>query len=99
MEYLKICLIGLIIIFLGCTKQQEVQELGQAKTFKLYDTDSVTFALENYMNITTFLKTLRSVLSEKHLKYHSVKWRKQSLIEKYVEKNVESYKSSIARSK
>jgi len=48
MKYLKACLIVLTVIGLGCEQHQEVQDLGQAKLFELYDTDSVSYALKNY---------------------------------------------------
>ena len=38
------------IILLSCSQQKDVQELGQAQPFELYDTDSVSYALTNYRN-------------------------------------------------
>jgi len=48
MKYLTICLIVITISIMSCGQQQEVQELGQAKPFELYDTDSVSYTLKNY---------------------------------------------------
>ena len=48
MTFLNICLIVITIFILGCGPQQQDQELGQAKPFELYDTDSVSYALKNY---------------------------------------------------
>ncbi len=39
-----------VLFLLGCGQKKEVEELGQAKSFMLYDTDSVVFALEDYKN-------------------------------------------------
>ena len=48
MTFLNICLIVITIFILGCGEQKEIQDLGQAKPFELYDTDSVSYALKNY---------------------------------------------------
>jgi len=48
MKYLNVCLIALTIFISGCGPEKQVQELGQAKPFVLYDTDSVSYALKNY---------------------------------------------------
>jgi peroxiredoxin len=45
-----IVLILLFLFFIGCGQKQEAEELGQAKPFLLYDTDSVAFALDDYKN-------------------------------------------------
>ena len=38
----------LILSFLSCGHEKDIQEFGDAKPFELYDTDSVSYALENY---------------------------------------------------
>jgi len=48
MKYLIVCLIAVTIFISGCGQEKQVQELGQAKPFELYDTDSVSYALKNY---------------------------------------------------
>ena len=45
-----IVLILYFLFFLGCGQKTETEDLGQAKPFLLYDTDSVEFALEDYKN-------------------------------------------------
>jgi peroxiredoxin len=48
MKYIFVITIFLAFITISCNKQDDVQELGQAKPFKLYDTDSVAFDLADY---------------------------------------------------
>jgi len=50
MKYIFVIAIFLAFNTINCSKQNDVQELGQAKPFKLFDTDSVSFALSDYSN-------------------------------------------------
>lgn len=43
-----ILLILFFLFLLGCNQNKEIEDLGQAKPFILYDTDSVEFSLANY---------------------------------------------------
>jgi peroxiredoxin len=48
MKYLVVFLMVQTISFMSCGQQKNVQELGEAKSFILYDTDSVSYSLKNY---------------------------------------------------
>ena len=48
MKYIKIFIIILYSLIIGCGQQKESEELGQAQPFELYDTDSVSYTLQNY---------------------------------------------------
>jgi peroxiredoxin len=50
MKYLSVFMIACTISFLSCSQKNDEQELGNAKQFKLYDTDSVSYSLKNYRN-------------------------------------------------
>ena len=48
MKYLNVYLMLFTLSLLSCSQQKDVQELGNARPFELYDTDSVSYALTNY---------------------------------------------------
>jgi len=48
MKYFSVLMMVLTMSFLSCSQQQNEQELGIAKPFELYDTDSISYALNNY---------------------------------------------------
>ena len=50
MKHIFVITIFIAFITISCNKQDDVQDLGQAKPFKLYDSDSVAFALADFKN-------------------------------------------------
>jgi peroxiredoxin len=51
MKYLSVIMMVFTFGFLSCSQQQKSEEeLGQARPFELFDTDSVSFTLTDYKN-------------------------------------------------
>jgi peroxiredoxin len=50
MKYYYTTILLFSFFIFGCGQKQEAEDFGHAKPFKLYDTDSVAFSLEDYKN-------------------------------------------------